>query len=236
MTLRRRKRLQKKTHFIREIKFKKSGTKDTSINEQANINASLEKTMTEQIDDNVDLINHGKKNGKYTIFKPKIHITKKFVTIILLILMLTTYVLSRPIWVNAFRLNLVDMKVDDRDSFFIFNDESLNKDINESISKEVKWQNQCLISFHYRFYMSDLKGDLSDYIVLRIQNQDQEMIYNGLMKDLNQRTAIYSIQSMKYLQRETYIFTISLSEDYEMNDNTIGNLSFRLRYEVSIVK
>jgi hypothetical protein len=192
--------------------------------------------MTEQMDDNVDLINHGKKNRKYTIFKPKIHFTKKFVTIILLILMLTTYVLSRPIWVNAFRLNLVDMKVDDRDSLFLFNDESLNIDINESISKEVVWKSACLIPFHYRFYISDLKGDLSNYLVLKIHNQDQEMIYDGLMKDFNPLNAIYSNQSMKYKDDVIYTFTISLSETYQVDENNIGSLSFRLRYEVSIVK
>jgi hypothetical protein len=138
--------------------------------------------------------------------------------------------------VNAFRLNLVDMKVDDRDSLFLFNDESLNIDINESISKEVVWKSACLIPFHYRFYMSDFKGDLSDYIVLRIQNQDQEMIYDGLMKDFNPLNAIYSNQSMKYKDDVIYTFTISLSETYQVDENNIGSLSFRLRYEVSIVK
>lgn len=177
---------------------------------------------------------HKKTHGIYEI-KQKIHMTKKLISLIFLFLLLATYIFSRPIWINAISLNLVDMTVNDQDSFFLFDDESLNLDINESISKKVVWKNTCRIPVFYRFYISDLKGDVTTYLLIKVQTQNQEMLYDGLMKDFNLLNAIYSDQSMPYKDDVTYTFTISLSERYQVDQNTIGNLSFILRYEVSLV-
>lgn len=157
---------------------------------------------------------------------------KRFRLIIVCNLGLFAFLLN-PLWLNATRLNMMHLYVEETRTNHLFTTPTLNLAQGESFIQEVELKNVFFLPLYYRFYLDELDLDSAAHFHIEIQDAQHHTIFEGPLETFQKQNHILSTQRLDVQQSTTYTVILTLVEAF---DSPISELGFSFHLEGAMMR